>query len=151
MDDAFLVRLLEGLGDLPGDPERLTDGDGTPLQALGEVLAFDELEDEKGLAVGLLEPVDRCDVRMVEGGEEVGLALEAGEALGVARDLGRENLDRHLPAELGVGGPVDLSHPPGSEGSQDLVETEACSRRQCHAAALQGVERWAGYYSILEM
>ena len=45
--------------------EGLAHGDGTPLQALGQVLAFDELEDEKGLVPNLLEPVDRRDVWMV--------------------------------------------------------------------------------------
>ena len=46
MDDALLVRLLEGLGDLLRDRDRLVDGDGPALQPLGEVLALDQLHDE---------------------------------------------------------------------------------------------------------
>jgi len=66
---------------------------------------------------------------VVEGGEEMGLALEAGEAVGVPGDLGRKRLDRHIAPELRVLGAVDLSHPPGPEGSQDLVGAEAVARR----------------------
>ena len=76
---------------------------------------------------------------MVEGGEEMGLALEAGEALGVAGDLGRKRLDGDLAAELRVGGAVDLPHPPRS---QDLVGAQACSYGQRHAAALPHRRRW---------
>jgi len=51
-------------------------------QALLEILALDELEGQEGLAVGLLEAVDGGDVRVVQGREEVALALEAAESLG---------------------------------------------------------------------
>ncbi len=47
MDDALLVRFLEGFGDLPGDRDGLVDGERPPLQALGEVLALDELHGEQ--------------------------------------------------------------------------------------------------------
>jgi hypothetical protein len=61
---------------------------------------------------------------MVERGQELRLALEAHEALGFLRDLLRENLDRSLPAEGGVGGPVHLAHAAGSDGSGDAVVGE---------------------------
>jgi hypothetical protein len=41
-------------------------------------------------SVDLLEAVYRGDVGVIEGGEEMGLALEAGQALGVPGDLGRK-------------------------------------------------------------
>ena len=121
MDDALVVGLLERLGDLPRDLERLVDGDGAAREALLEVLALDQLEGEEGLAVRLLEPVDRGDVRVVERGEEVRLALEAREALGVLRHLRRQHLDRDVAAEVRVGGAVDLAHPAGAEGGGDPV------------------------------
>jgi hypothetical protein len=79
-----------------------------------------------------LVSVNCGDVGVVEGGEELGLPLEPGEPLGVASDLGRENLDRHLPAELGVGGPVDLAHSSGPERLADRVGAEAVARCQSH-------------------
>jgi hypothetical protein len=79
------------------------DGNRSSREALLEVLALDELEREEGLAVGLLEPVDRGGVRVVERGEQIRLALEAPEPLGVLRDLGRQDLDRHVAVEVRVG------------------------------------------------
>lgn len=66
MDNAFFVRSLEGLSDLTKDLDRLVQrhrpagGD-----AIGQRLALDELHDEKHLLVDFLEPVQRCDSRMI--------------------------------------------------------------------------------------
>jgi hypothetical protein len=57
-----------------------------------EILPLHELEDEEGLPVRLLQPVDGGDVRVIEGGEEMGLPLEAPEALGILCDLGGKTL-----------------------------------------------------------
>ena len=99
MDDALLVRLLEGLGDLLRDSDRLVDRDRPALQALREVLALDELHDEdvRLRSVGerhALEAVEVGDAGVVEGGEDLGLALEPGEPIGV----GGEGLGRSLRA-----------------------------------------------------
>ncbi len=86
--DAALVGLLERLRDLAGDVDRLVDRQRAALQALGEILARDQLEHQERGAVGFLEPVDRRDVGVVERGEQLGLALEARETLRVAGDDG---------------------------------------------------------------
>jgi hypothetical protein len=121
VDDALAVGLLEGRGDLLGDLEGLVDGDRTPREALLEVFTHDELEGEEGLSVRFFQTVDGGDVRVVERGEEVRLALETGEALGVLSDLGREDLDGHVTVKVGVGGAVDLAHAPGPDGGGDAV------------------------------
>jgi len=64
------------------------------------------------------------DVRVVEGGEQLRLALEAGEALGILRQLGRHHLDRDLAAELRVGGAVHLAYASRAEGCGDSVVGE---------------------------
>ena len=62
-------------------------GSGALLEPLRERLAFDQLQHQERLAVGLLEAVDRADVRVVERREHLRLALEARQALGVVRDV----------------------------------------------------------------
>ena len=121
VDDAVLVRLLERLGDLLRDRDRFVHGDRAAREAFREVLAGDELhrQEVEGGAVGqrrALESVDVGDVRVVEGGEQLRLALEAGEALRILRQLGRQHLDRHVAAELRVAGAGDLAHPARAEG-----------------------------------
>jgi hypothetical protein len=56
-----------------------------------------------------------------------GLALEAGEAIGILRQLGRQHLDRHVAPELHVGRAVYLPQAARAEGP--------CGRPEC---------RWAG-------
>ena len=62
-----------------------------------------------GLAFGFFKPVDMPDVGVIEAGEDLGFALEAGQAVGVGRERFREHLERHLPVELRVAGAVDLT------------------------------------------
>ena len=59
----------------------------------------DQLQHQERRAVGLLEPVDRGDVRVVERRQQLGLALEAREALGIGGDGLRQHLDRDLASE----------------------------------------------------
>ena len=73
---------------------------------------------------GLLEAVDRDDVRVVQGGQDLGLTLEAGESLGSSRDRLREHLDRDVAIELGVAGAVHLAHPARAQRREDLVRPD---------------------------
>jgi hypothetical protein len=52
------------------------------------------------------EVVDREDVGVRERGDRLGLALEAGERVGVRGQLRREDLDGDVPVELRVAGAV---------------------------------------------
>ena len=120
VDDALLVRGLERLGDLARDRDRFVDGDRPALEPLCQVLALDQLHREQMSArpVGLrdlLEGIQLRDVRVVQRGEQLRLALEAGEAVGVGGKGRRQQLERHLAAELRVGGAVHLAHPAGAD------------------------------------
>ena len=68
-----------------------------------EVLALDELHDQRGGRVArVLDAVDLRDVRMIERGERLRFALEAHQAIGVAGERGRQDLERDLAIELRV-------------------------------------------------
>ena len=62
---------------------------------------------------------------MVQRGERLRFALEAGEALRILRERLGQHLDRHLAPERGVGGAIDLAHAAGAEGGEDFVGAEA--------------------------
>ena len=62
-------------------------------------------------AVGLLEPVDRRDVRMIQRGEHLRLALEARQALGIAaRTASGRTLIATSRSKLRVARAIHLAH-----------------------------------------
>ena len=68
MDDVLVMRGLQRLGDLPPYFESISNGKRSTLQPIGEGLTIDQFHDEEVLPIFLMEPVDRCDVGVVEGG-----------------------------------------------------------------------------------
>jgi hypothetical protein len=58
---------------------------------------------------------------MVERGEQLRLALEAGQPVGVRGDDLRQDLDRHLAVERGVGRFPDDTHPALADLLGELV------------------------------
>ena len=130
MDDALLVRRFEGLGDLSRDRQRLGDRDRPARDALREIVALDELHHQRGDVVGLLQPVDRADVGMVERGEHPRFAFEAGQPIGIVLERTRQDFDRDLAPQPRIARAVDLAHPPDAQQPLDLEDANAPSREQ---------------------
>jgi len=123
VDDAFFVGGLTGLGDLLGQRERLIDWDRAAGEPLRERLTFDELQHQVPVAVGLFEPVNAADVRVIQRSEHLGLMLEAGEAIGIGGEIGGQDLDGDLPVEFGIGREIHHAHAAPAEFTQDLEWT----------------------------
>ena len=123
MDDAGVVRCLERLGNLPRHRQRLVDGDRPAGDARGQVLALDQFHHQRRKIAGL-QAVDLGDVRMVEGREHFGFALESRQPLGVARQLRRQHLERHFAFQPGVPGPIDFAHPACAKQRDDFVRAQ---------------------------
>ena len=77
MDDATVVRRLDGLGNLRGDLECLLAGDGATRETIGKRLPFDQFQHEKRRCPGFDQVVDRGDPRVVQRGEHLGLAPQS--------------------------------------------------------------------------
>src|SRR5262245_15344552 len=132
MDDALIVRGFEGLNDLPGNRERVVNGNRAVKKTFFERLSFHELEHERADAVGFFEAVDGGDVWMIERCEHLRLTLKAREAIGVGRQGGWKDRQRDIALQSGVARPIDLAHPTCAEGAGDLVWTNARPRGKGH-------------------
>jgi hypothetical protein len=64
VDDALLMRGFEGVGDLLGDRQHPVDRDRSARDPLRQVLAFDELHDQRANAVGLF--LSTAELRVLE-------------------------------------------------------------------------------------
>jgi hypothetical protein len=76
--------------------------------------------------------MDVRDVLMVHGGEELGFALEPGNATAIADERVRQDFDGDVPLQTGVASPVDLTHAAGTDGGEDLERPEAGSVCERH-------------------
>jgi hypothetical protein len=148
VDDPGGVGGGERVGERDDDPQRLAEAHSLAGDEGVEGLAGDELHDDEVEPFGRLDLVDGDDVGVVEGGGGAGLLDETGAASRVREVLGGKDLDRHLAPQPRVAGAVDLAHPPGPEGLEDLVGAEASSGRKRHAATLSRVVRPARAYRL---
>ena len=100
--------------------------------SFGEVRTLDQLPDEGASLAALRDAVDLRDVRMIEGRQDLRLSLEPSEAIRVSGEGVWEDLQRDVPAELGVGGAIHLPHAPLADEDGDVVVAEAGADVQRH-------------------
>ena len=119
--DALRVGEGEPVEDLLHDRELVLEAFDLALgEQLPQVAALEQLHGHEGHALLLAEVVDGDDVRVVQLGRGLGLALEADARALVGAELAGDDLDRHLAAEHGVEGPEHLSHGALAELADDL-------------------------------
>ncbi len=89
------------------------------------------------------EAVNRGDVRMVQGGKQASLPLQARDALRIVGKSCRQHLDGDLSMEPRVEGAIHLTHATGIQRPQDAVRSELDARgHRGHVAASSTRESW---------
>ena len=99
---------------------------------------FDQLHHESGLSVGPLESVDRGDVGVIQGREDFGFTLKAGESIDILRHRFRQHFDSDLPLQIRVGGSIHLAHPAGADLGGDFIRAEASTGCESHVKVVSG-------------
>ena len=134
--DAAVVRELQRVADLRDDAQRLRGRQPSRALHLPQVHAVDELHQQVVQAARLAEVVDGDDVRVLKAREGARLAREAlGEAR-VARDGGRQNLERDQSVEPRLPRLVDGAHAALADQFEDLelrkerAQVVYCRRRE---------------------
>jgi hypothetical protein len=82
--------------------------------------------------VGVFQPVDMGDVRVVERRKRLHFARETRQPVGVARKGFRQDFQRDVAIELCVPSAIDLTHPAGTEGGENLIRPEARAGAEAH-------------------
>jgi hypothetical protein len=123
VDDALLVRRAERLRDLAQDGQRARPFDaGRLAQHAAERLPVEVLHDEEDPSVGELAEVrDVTDVGAAGLGGRPRLAAELLQRLGVARDVGPQQLERDLLLEVDVLREVHRAHATLADLREDAV------------------------------
>ena len=110
---------------------------GLAARPVAERATVDELGDEILAIVELACIVDRQNMRMIQGGRDLGFALEAAARLRIGQRRGQE-LDRDLAVQPCVVGAIHLAHPTRTDEGDDLIEPYTGARRKRH----RSVCRW---------
>src|SRR5262249_33540718 len=130
MDTTLLVRCFQGIRDLPRNWKRFVNPKVAAGDQVRERLALNKFEDDPSHAVDLLKPIDGCNIGMVERGQYFGLSLKTSQALRVVGNPVRQNLDRDVAFETGVGSAVDDTHAAFADARDDGIGTELRPRTQ---------------------
>jgi hypothetical protein len=139
VNDPLLVSGLQRLRNLLRDRQGFIEWNRAASYALREVIAFDEFHHERGSALTLFESVDGCDIGMIQRGEDFGFALKTCEPIVVSGERWRQNLDRDLTLQLGVGGSIYLPHPAFADLGRNLEDAEARAGSERQVADYMGV------------
>ena len=115
MHDAGAVRLVESPGDFRAVAKSLFQRQRAFDEALSQRFAFAILHDEE-ISITLPADIEEgADVRMVERGDRLRLALETLPLIRGRRGSGLKDLERHGAVQAGIARLVDFPHSPGAE------------------------------------
>ena len=127
MDESVRVRVGERVANLACDVDDFLKRGQV---GVAQSLTGNQLHHEERLAVFVANVVDRHDVRVIQHRGGPGFPEESTR-IPFRRILGRKNLDRDLPLELEVRGPVDYAHSPTSQlVIQTVSAAEEGARRE---------------------
>ena len=123
MNNALVVCVRERLGDLERDGEGFVVGKRTvAVEQRGQIVAFDELEDEIETPVFVLAGVEELrGAGMRDLQCQRGLALETPPQVGVIGQVRRQELDRDLVADVHLAREVHRSHAATADLANDLI------------------------------
>ncbi len=134
-----LVGRIERTGNARADVDRELGAELLLLvEQLTQALAVDELHHDGLTAVVLDRVVHRHDVRMVQLGDGDRLTTESFGHDGIGREIGFQQLDRHLARERQVGAEPHLGHASLREPTLQAISLGKDCRRQRWGAGGRG-------------
>jgi hypothetical protein len=141
MDDAAVVRVLHGGGQLDREGDPIRDRQLLRAGVVGQRRARDQFHHEmrRRGAVPLREGVDLRDAGMLQPAEHLGFVLEAAEDLGMTI-AAPQHFDRHRAARPVLLRGIDDAHAAGAQGVQheEGTETRARLQRPVHGRHVEG-------------
>jgi len=120
VQDAFVMGELERLTNLRHQHHGLLRGEPARLHRLAQVHAVNELHQQKEEPARLAEVIDRDDIRVVEPGQNPGLAVEAFGECGIGGQRLRQELERNQAVEPRLAGLEDDAHAALADDFQDF-------------------------------
>ena len=139
MDDPTGVRGREATRDSERDGDGLVHRQRPRVETLAQALPFQAFGHEERRAAVLADVVDGEDVRVIERACRSRFVRKAAQALGIAREVRQQDLDRDVAVETFVSGAPHFARAAGPEQSNDGVRADrARPARRLHPSAADG-------------
>jgi len=132
VNDSLVVGRFERLRNLVRDAQRFDERERTAAETLGQLLALDQLHDERTASSGFFEAVNARDVRVTERRQYLRFPVKARHPLGVVREVLGQELQRHFAVQARVGGTEHFAHAASPELAGDAVVRDGFADHKCH-------------------
>ncbi len=124
MSDALAMRLVQRIGNFDGVLQNLLQRQRTFCESLRKRLAFEMLHHQVVGPILVAHVIERADVRMIQAGDDAGLALEPLARLRARSKMCGKHLDGNDAIESRVSSLIHLAHAAFAELRDDLVVAE---------------------------
>ena len=112
---------IESIGNLDAQIEHRLDLQRLASDPVPERLPLQQFHGDEGSPIGLVNFVDRADVRVVQRGRSLGFPLETAEGLCVVGEFVGKELQGDVATELEVFRLVHHTHAPAADLAEDAV------------------------------
>ena len=112
---------VESIGDLDAQIDNRFDLQRLACDPVPQRLPFQQFHSDEGAPIGLVNLVDRADVRVVQRGCSLGFPLETAEGLCIVGEGVGKELQSDVAAELKVLRLVHDTHAPAADPAEDAV------------------------------
>jgi len=121
VDDSFRVGGIQSIGNLDAQIEHRLDLHRLATDSVPQCLPLQQFHGDEASSIGLVDLVDRADVRVVQRGRSLGFPLEAAEGLRVVGNFVGKELQGHVATELQVFRLVYDTHAPAADHAKYAV------------------------------
>src|ERR1700675_3217687 len=121
MDYSLRVCGIEGIGELDAQIEHRCDLQRLASDPMPKRLPVEQFHGDEGSPIGIINFVDRADVRVVQRGRSLGFPLKTTEGLGVVSEFVGKELQGDVATELYILGLIDNAHAAATQLLDDAV------------------------------
>ena len=137
VDDILRVGCSEGSAQWHRNLQQTVDVEPVGGNQRVEGLALHQLHAQEVDSVGFLHRMDRDDVGVLQGGQDLSFSQEPSQQIAVARERIGQQLESDFALELRVSGSVYLAHATHTDAGEDLVGADSSATLQGHRKAQQ--------------
>ena len=143
VEDASLVRVMDGAGDIGQQPRGRAGVGGEFGQAIGEATAVDQLHAEIAVVAVGAHLMDGDDIGVVERGDGLGLEPEPPAVVVAGQPAGQDHLERHGAIQTQLAGREHDPHAAAGDLAGALMVTEVADGVAGRGASISPTRRAA--------